>query len=108
MDVLPPSQARLHTAATDNPIYSDNQAAIRLVRNPEFHKRTKHIDLQYHKVCEEASRGAIVLAYIPTMDQPANVLTKALLHDKFERMKQLLNLTATPVEDNTDDIGTPL
>ena len=29
-------------------LYVDNQSAIRLVRNPEFHKRTKHIDIKYH------------------------------------------------------------
>lgn len=26
----------------------DNQSAIRLIKNPEFHKRTKHIDVRYH------------------------------------------------------------
>jgi hypothetical protein len=42
------------------------------------------------------------------MDQTADVLTKALPRDKFEHMKQLLHLTETPVEDNTDATGTPL
>ncbi|UYV73967.1 hypothetical protein LAZ67_11001633 [Cordylochernes scorpioides] len=28
----------------------DNQAAIKLVQNPEFHKRTKHIDVRYHYI----------------------------------------------------------
>lgn len=26
----------------------DNQSAIKLIRNPEFHKITKHIDIKYH------------------------------------------------------------
>lgn len=89
-------------------LYNNNQAIIRLVRNPQFHKQTKHIDLQYHKVCEESSRGAIVLVYIPTMEQPTDVLTKALPHDKFEHMKHLLHLTKTPVEENTNDTSTSL
>ncbi|UYV68045.1 hypothetical protein LAZ67_5002898 [Cordylochernes scorpioides] len=29
-------------------LYIDNQAAIKLVENPVFHKRTKHIDVRYH------------------------------------------------------------
>ena len=29
-------------------IRSDNQSAIRLVKNPEFDKRTKHVDIQYN------------------------------------------------------------
>ncbi|KAJ0389462.1 hypothetical protein ATCC90586_011528 [Pythium insidiosum] len=27
-------------------VYEDNQGAIALAKNPEFHKRTKHIDIQ--------------------------------------------------------------
>jgi hypothetical protein len=27
-------------------IFCGNQSAVRLVKNPEFHRRTKHIDLQ--------------------------------------------------------------
>ncbi|UYV67002.1 hypothetical protein LAZ67_4003628, partial [Cordylochernes scorpioides] len=29
-------------------IFCDNQSCIRLVHNPEYHKRTKHIDISYH------------------------------------------------------------
>lgn len=32
------------------PLLCDNQSAIRLVRNPEFHQRTKQIDVKYHYV----------------------------------------------------------
>ena len=28
-------------------LYMDNQSAIRLIKNPEFHERTKHIDIKY-------------------------------------------------------------
>lgn len=31
----------------------DNQSAIRLIKNPEFHKRTKHIDVCYHFIREK-------------------------------------------------------
>lgn len=36
---------KLHPGPT--PLFNDNQSAIRLVRNPEYHKLTKHIDLHY-------------------------------------------------------------
>uniref|UniRef100_H3H925 Integrase catalytic domain-containing protein n=1 Tax=Phytophthora ramorum TaxID=164328 RepID=H3H925_PHYRM len=29
-------------------IYEDNQGSIALAKNPQFHKRTKHIDIRYH------------------------------------------------------------
>lgn len=27
-------------------LFTDNQSALRLIKNPEFHRRTKHIDVQ--------------------------------------------------------------
>lgn len=31
----------------------DNQSAVRLIKNPEFHKRTKHVDVRYHFIREK-------------------------------------------------------
>lgn len=33
-------------------LHSDNQGAIQLAHNPEFHAQTKHIDIQQHFVRE--------------------------------------------------------
>lgn len=33
-------------------LFCDNQSAIKLIKNPEFHKRTKHIDIKYHFILE--------------------------------------------------------
>lgn len=79
-------------------LYSDNQAAIRLVRNPEFHRRTKHIDVKFHKLREAEANGELQITYINTADQIADVLTKALPRDKFQRMKGLLGLTDTAID----------
>lgn len=35
----------------------DNQSAIKLVRNPEFHKRSKHIDIHFHFIREKLLEG---------------------------------------------------
>jgi len=61
----------------------DNQNAIKLVRNPEFHKRTKHIDIQYHFIRERFVRGELTVKYINTSEQCADFLTKALSADKL-------------------------
>ena len=29
-------------------LYRDNQGALSLAKNPEFHQRTKHVDIKYH------------------------------------------------------------
>jgi len=31
-------------------VYCDNQSAIHLIKDYMYHKRTKHIDLRYHKI----------------------------------------------------------
>ena len=61
-----------------NVIYEDNQGAIALANNPEFHARTKHIDIQYHYVREKVQSGEIDLVYCPTAEMVADQLTKAL------------------------------
>lgn len=39
----------------------DNQSAIKLIKNPEFHKRSKHIDIRYHFVREKYLNNDIVV-----------------------------------------------
>jgi len=34
-------------------LYIGNQSSIKLIKNPEFHKRTKHIDIKFHFVREK-------------------------------------------------------
>lgn len=67
-------------------IYSDNQGAKRLVENPVFHSRTKHIDIRHHFVRDVYKQKLIDIKYIPTADMVADILTKSLhgpKHDYF-------------------------
>lgn len=64
--------------------FMDNQSAIRLVKNPEFHKRTKHIDVRYHFIREKFEDGVFDLKYIETNKQLADVMTKALPRIKHQ------------------------
>ncbi|KAG8988148.1 hypothetical protein FRB90_002943, partial [Tulasnella sp. 427] len=63
-------------------IFADNQGAIALTKNPEFHNRTKHIDVQHHYVRELVEDKKVVFTYINTKKQVADVLTKALVREK--------------------------
>ena len=84
------------------PVSCDNQGAIKLARNPIFHARTKHIELHHHFVRESVSDGEISLHYIPTSEQPADILTKFLGRARFEfhrsniEITQLLDLHPKP------------
>lgn len=73
-------------------IYCDNQGAMALAKNPQFHARTKHIDIQYHFSREKVSEGKVDLRYIPTAEQVADGLTKALCKDKFIEFRRALGL----------------
>ena len=64
-------------------LYTDSQSALALAKNPGHHYRTKHIDIQYHFVREKVQIGACNLLYIPTNDQLADCLTKALPPPKW-------------------------
>eukprot|EP00253_Pinus_taeda_P031213 PITA_31213 len=52
--------------------------------NPVFHDRSKHINIRYHHIRDCVQRRIMLLSYIPTEDQDANILTKALTKSKFK------------------------
>jgi hypothetical protein len=60
------------------PLFCDNQAALRLATNDNYHARTKHIDVRYHFIRYAAASGSIALYYCPTEDMVADLLTKSL------------------------------
>lgn len=74
-------------------IFTDNQGALALSKNPEHHARSKHIDIQWHYVREEVEKNKIDLQYISTEKMIADVLTKALPGPKFNEFKQVLLAT---------------
>lgn len=56
-------------------IYCDNVSAISLSLNLVFHARMKHIEVDYHFVREKIARKQIVLKYVSTKDQVADIFT---------------------------------
>jgi len=66
------------------PIYSDNNGALLLAKNPVFHERTKHISVKYHYIRDLIEKGIIDLIYINTLEQKADGLTKALERVKYK------------------------
>ena len=65
-------------------IFCDNKSAIDMTKNPSFHARTKHIDVQYHFIRKLVDDGRIVLIYCGTNEQEANIFTKSLPLAKHE------------------------
>jgi len=72
----------------------DNQSAIALARNHQYHACTKHIDVHFHFIRWVIDQGVVWLVYCPTEDMVANVLTKALPSPKVKHFAAGLGLRA--------------
>nr|GEX71199.1 protein Mpv17-like [Tanacetum cinerariifolium] len=70
----------LDRAQTENVMYCDNQSAIHLVKNPVFYSQTKHITIRYHYIRELVSEETLSLKKILGAENPADMLTKALIN----------------------------
>jgi transposase InsO family protein len=75
-------------------MFSDNQSAIALARDHQYHARTKHIDVRYHWIRWVIEQGSVRLIYCPTDDMVADVLTKALPSTKVKHFAAGLGLRA--------------
>ena len=51
---------------TPSSLFSDDQAVVCLVRNSEYRKLTKHIDVHYHVIREYQECGVVDISYIST------------------------------------------
>lgn len=63
----------------------DNQSCMAIARSLVFYARTKHIEVQYHFVRELILDGEVDMEYCPTVDNCADIFTKALGSKTLER-----------------------
>ena len=77
-------------------VYCDNSNAIDISKNPVQHSRTKHIEIRYHFIRDLVERKVVVLEYIPTDRQNANIFTKPLDRSKFESLRQVIGIITCP------------
>ena len=59
-------------------LWCDNVSALALASNPIFHARTKHIEADYHFIREKVLGKELKLNFISTLNQLADIFTKAL------------------------------
>jgi len=65
------------------PLYCDSQCALHFERNSVFYSITKHIDVQYHFVCEVVKDGSVDFKKIHTKKNLADALTKPVNTNKY-------------------------
>ena len=66
-------------------IFCDNQSAIALSKDFQFHSRSKHIDVQHHFIRDLVNNGSIEIRYVPSTENIADLLTKPLPHESHMR-----------------------
>ena len=71
-------------------IWEDNKAAILIAENEcSSAGRSQHIDVRFKFVAQAEVEGAVRVRYTPTDLNLADLLTKALPADTFERLRRL-------------------
>jgi hypothetical protein len=73
-------------------ILCDNQSCIKMMENPVFHDKSKHIEIRYHYIRDMVQRGAVKLQYVGTDEQVADVLTKPMSRVKIEYFRDKLGV----------------
>ena len=73
-------------------VFEDNQAAIAMAKNPQFHGRSKHISIKYHFVRDKVNDGTINISYCPTTEMIADMLTKGLPTGTFNKLRKMIGL----------------
>lgn len=78
------------------PTYIDNKAAITIGKNNTSHDSTKHINYRMHYLRDLIATKIIEPIYIATDDNPADIFTKPVNVDKFEKHRKSLGIEPRP------------
>ena len=71
----------------------DSQSAIFLAKNPVYHSKTKHIDVQYHFVRDMIDDKKLLLVKVDTLKNNANVLTISVSFEKFSLCRETMGVS---------------
>nr|KYP75364.1 Copia protein [Cajanus cajan] len=77
-------------------LWCDNLSAKALASNPVMHARSKHIEVDIHFIRDQVLQNQISIAYVPSSDQIADCLTKALTHSRFSQLRDKLGVVQSP------------
>ena len=79
-------------------IKQDNQATITFSETNKISQRSKHIDVRHYFVKQAIEESQIMLEYIPSKENLADIFTKPLGKEQFEYLRTKLGVTQRQTE----------
>ncbi|MCH82787.1 copia-type polyprotein [Trifolium medium] len=76
-------------------VFCDNSSTIKLSKNPVLHGRSKHIDIRFHFLRNLSCEGAVELVHCSSQNQMADIMTKTLKLETFEKLRQGLGVCSS-------------
>jgi hypothetical protein len=73
-------------------LWCDNIRATYLSANPAFHASTKHIEIDFHFVRDKVASKTLVVRFISSKDNMADIFTKLTASPYFFLMRTKLNV----------------
>ena len=70
----------------------DNTSAINLSKNLIQHSRTKHIEIRHHFLRDNVQKGDVVIKFVSTENQLADIFTKPLSEEHFIKIRHELGM----------------
>jgi galactokinase/mevalonate kinase-like predicted kinase len=70
----------------------ESLSEIFLEKNPSYHSKTKHIDVQYHFVRDMVEEKKVLLEKVDTLKNVANSLTKSMSTKKFSKSRVTMGI----------------
>eukprot|EP00253_Pinus_taeda_P017461 PITA_17461 len=71
----------------------DSQSAIFMAKNPTYHLKTKHIDVQYHFVVDMIEDKKVLLVKVDTLKNTTDALTKFVTSEKFSWCRETTGIS---------------
>ena len=79
-------------------LWCDNVSALTIASNPVFHARTKHIEVDFQFIRERVLRKDLVVKFVSTIDQLADIFTKSLPTQRFLDLQRNLMVSVPVIE----------